>query len=737
MILESVLLVGLAVSGDAIVEAQAGAAAPEVRMGSRPGKAGGSKAPTPGKAKKKTFADPKRTGPKARKTTDTRVAAPLPDHDAALAKPPALRSFADRLKPPPGKSSFADKTARLLRKDRRKVPKSAFTTKTNKSEIAARESKATPKTKSKLQALRRTAKAKGYRFKVGYTKALDMPMDQLTGYKEPANLEKIARERNAKAEKIAAKRRLPNLMQRKLRKPQAITPDSSGPAPKGKSSEVVGDPFEPAVGDASCSPSMTAWSWKQYIAPPRSQGACGSCWAFSTLAVFEAAENIANGIDDELDFSEQHIVDCATNSSGDDIGTCMGGYTYQVYDWLEREGAPLEKDVPYLERGDQCNAKAKVSHKVANWGFVDSNGLVPSVAKMKEAICKYGPVSSSVYVSPAFKAYTGGVFDEFGQGQTNHAVVVVGWDDKRGAWLMRNSWGTWWGEDGYMWIKYDSNSIGRSAVWAVVEPDEPPKKEKAWKARKLLVKNATSDAITVHLAYRNGSKWSPSTKSGDAIDYTIAAGGQALLGYGGSDVVATKAKIWAESKGGLAWTEHKTKLLDLLPGGSYKAEEPETFVFTLDEATADKGGKPVKGDPTAGLSKQQILDQAYKDVDAGKYTDARVNLSRYLEKYPGDKRVPEVRFWLGYTHYGEASFYPALVEWYDIVYEYPDDDYVAYALYYSGLAYSQRGECDLAISCFDLVAHAGYPAATKEWVSAAQEKIGQLDKDPKTYCGAK
>ena len=179
------------------------------------------------------------------------------------------------------------------------------------------------------------------------------------------------------------------------------------------------------------------------------------------------------------------------------------------------------------------------------------------------------------------------------------------------------------------------------------------------------------------------------------------------------------------------------KLLDLLPGGSYKAEEPETFVFTLDEATADKGGKPVKGDPTSGMSKDKILDQAYKDVDAGKYGEARVNLARFLEKFPGDKRVPEVRFWLGYTHYGEAAFYPALVEWYDIVYEYPDDDYVAYALYYSGLAYSQRGECDLAISCFDLVAHAGYPAATKEWVSAAQEKIGELDKDPKKYCGGK
>lgn len=55
--------------------------------------------------------------------------------------------------------------------------------------------------------------------------------------------------------------------------------------------------------------------------------------------------------------------------------------------------------------------------------------------------------------------------------------------------------------------------------------------------------------------------------------------------------------------------------------------------------------------------------------------------------------------------------------------------------YYSGMAYQQRGQCDLALQCFELVAHAGYPSATKTWIDAAEKEIGKLDGNPKKYCG--
>ncbi len=739
MIFESVLVVGLSLAAqstaDAVDEAQA-QAAPAPRVRTKASTTGTTTTTTTTSDPKSKSFGPKTSGPRVRKSADV-ARRTLPTRAMALAKPPELRKVSERIEVPKGEVT-------RIRRGRAKsflhsirLPKSAFTTKKSKSFYTKREAAAPEKVKSELAGMRKVIKSKKRSYTVGYTKVFDTPMDQLTGYKEPANLEQIARERNAKAEKIASKGFTPNFMQRKLRQTPSITPDASGGAPEGRDSTVVDAPFEPMVGDASCSPSMKAWSWKEYLAPPRSQGSCGSCWAFSTLAVFEAADNIANGFDKDLDLSEQHIVDCATDAGGDDIGTCMGGFTYRVYDYLQREGAPLEKDVPYLERDGSCNAGVKKHGKIANWGFVDQNGLVPPTDDIKAALCKYGPVSSSVYVTSAFKAYTGGTFDEFANGPSNHAVVIVGWDDGRGAWLVRNSWGTWWGEDGHIWIKYGSNVIGKSAVWSLVEPEKP--KETTFKTRRFRVHNKTSDKLEVSVMYKTNG-WSPSAKSEDALKYTIPAGGQAVLAHAGSDIEASRVRVWAEAPGGQTHTAYKGKDLKLLPGGSYKSDTIETFDYTFDTSTVDPtssgGGKtPKRTDPTEGMSKQKILDSGYEALDAGSYSTAAMYLSKFLARFPDDKRVPEVRFWVGYTHYGRGQNFEALAEWYDIVVEYPEDDYVAYALYYSGLAYTDRGQCDLAVACFDLVAHAGYPAATKEWVKAANDKISDLEKNGDAFCG--
>jgi hypothetical protein len=730
MILRSVLLLlslGLAAPGPGT--------APRPRTGTTTTKAKGPGSATTGPAAPRT---PEAGTPEAGKGRPKFVGRLL--RERALAKPPVVPTRSERIKP------AAHVKAKRLRVPGRwvggKVPPRAFTSTKNKVELQAREKQAPKHIKSDLVAMRKKIAADKRRFKVGYTPVLDLPTDQVTGLRVPKNLAELARKQNAEAAALTKTRFLPNLRHRSRRGAKVMTPDGADGAPKGggAGSEQVDAPFEPMVGDATCSVSATAWSWKEYLAPPRSQGSCGSCWAFSTLSVFEAAENITNGIDLERNFSEQHLVDCAEASDGFDLGTCAGGYTVMVYDYLQRAGAPLESQVPYKERDSSCDRKLEAKDKIANWGFVDPDGGTAGVDQIKAAICNYGVVSSSVYVSPSFKAYSGGVFDEMAHGPTNHAVSLVGWDDKRGAWLLRNSWGTWWGEDGYMWIAYGSNEIGSSAAWAVVEPDDKPPEPKKFQSRQLLVRNKTGEPLTVSLLYKYGKSWSPAKPGkGDdaALRFSVAPDSEALLGTDDEALRATKVRLWAEGDGGGRWTEHRGKDLALVPDGSYSAVEPETFVFTFDPSNADAGstGGGSKGGSTKGKSANDQISEAFGLIEKGKHADGRAAFARFLEGNPGHARVAEVRFWIGYSHYEEGSFYEALIEWYDVVYEHPDDTFVAYALYYSGLAYAQRGQCDLAIQCFDLVAHAGYPSATKEWVDAALEQLEVIEKDPEAYCG--
>ena len=110
------------------------------------------------------------------------------------------------------------------------------------------------------------------------------------------------------------------------------------------------------------------------------------------------------------------------------------------------------------------------------WGFVNSANWqqAPAPAAIKEALCEHGPLATAVMVDAGFQAYTGGAPYSSNQHYDwiNHGIVIIGWDDSKGAWLIRNSWGTNWGETGgfgnergYMWIKYGSNNVGVATAW--------------------------------------------------------------------------------------------------------------------------------------------------------------------------------------------------------------------------------------------------------------------------------
>jgi cathepsin L len=139
-------------------------------------------------------------------------------------------------------------------------------------------------------------------------------------------------------------------------------------------------------------------------------------------------------------------------------------------------GYSAETAFPYTHTDAPCHTYPITAKPVA-WGFVDAANEIPSVATLKQAIIERGPISVSVRATSNFQGYAGGVFYEAAPAHdSNHAVVLVGWDDAKGAWLLRNSWGTSWGETcgygserGYMWIAYNSSNVGRWSRWVLAE----------------------------------------------------------------------------------------------------------------------------------------------------------------------------------------------------------------------------------------------------------------------------
>ncbi|HLP58790.1 MAG TPA: C1 family peptidase [Candidatus Deferrimicrobium sp.] len=183
----------------------------------------------------------------------------------------------------------------------------------------------------------------------------------------------------------------------------------------------------------------------------KDQGNCGSCWSFSTAGMFESIL-LKKGI--STDLSEQWLVSCNTNGWG-----CIGGNFANSY--YLNPGAVLEQCFPYRATDAPCQGGCP------NVYVASASRSASSTSAIKTAIYNYGAVSCSVYVSSYFQAYSSGVFNYCTNGSANHAVVLVGWDDSKNAWRMKNSWGRSWGESGMMWITYGCCGIGGGGNYLV------------------------------------------------------------------------------------------------------------------------------------------------------------------------------------------------------------------------------------------------------------------------------
>jgi KDEL-tailed cysteine endopeptidase len=183
-----------------------------------------------------------------------------------------------------------------------------------------------------------------------------------------------------------------------------------------------------------------SFDWRQQgkVTAIKNQGSCGCCWAFACAATIESAYAIRHN--QFVSLSEQQLLDCTASTN-----TCAGGYVYKAFEYARSAGLEQSGVYPYRMAKQSCANSASASH-VRLSGY----SRLPYPASddtIKAAIMNHGPLSVNICsAGNDFRLYRGGIITG-GPSQIDHSVAVVGWGP--GYWIIKNQWGTTWGEAGY------------------------------------------------------------------------------------------------------------------------------------------------------------------------------------------------------------------------------------------------------------------------------------------------
>ncbi|KAF7149320.1 hypothetical protein RHSIM_Rhsim03G0227400 [Rhododendron simsii] len=214
-------------------------------------------------------------------------------------------------------------------------------------------------------------------------------------------------------------------------------------------------------------PEMKDWREIGIVSPVKDQGHCGSCWTFSTTGALEAAYRQAFG--KEVSLSEQQLVDCA--GAFNNFG-CSGGLPSQAFEYIKHNGGlDTEEAYPYTAKDGEC----KFSSENVGVQVLDSvNITLGAEDELKHAVAFVRPVSVAFEVVDGFRLYKDGVYTSDSCGTTpmdvNHAVLAVGYGVENGVsyWLIKNSWGEDWGDNGYFKMEMGKNMCGRRCNLCII-----------------------------------------------------------------------------------------------------------------------------------------------------------------------------------------------------------------------------------------------------------------------------
>ncbi|XP_064188616.1 procathepsin L [Anguilla rostrata] len=196
-----------------------------------------------------------------------------------------------------------------------------------------------------------------------------------------------------------------------------------------------------------------------YVTRVKDQGFCGSCWAFSTTGAIEGQMYKETGR--LVPLSEQNLVDCSRA-----YGTfgCSGAWMADAYEYVLNNGLQSEASYPYTAEDTQpCyyNSRKSVA-RIRDYRFIPAG----DEQALADAVATIGPITVALDADhPSFMFYSSGIYEEpnCNPNSLSHAVLLVGYGTEGGKdyWLIKNSWGTGWGEGGYMrMIRNENNACG-------------------------------------------------------------------------------------------------------------------------------------------------------------------------------------------------------------------------------------------------------------------------------------
>ncbi len=319
-----------------------------------------------------------------------------------------------------------------------------------------REKAAPPEARQTLAAHRKAIADRKLKFTVGYTYALEHRLAEITGGVRNTDPTVVTRQAALSAKVM------------ELNEKSLAAALKANPALRIKIPLLT---LAPRPTDAACD-----YRKLGMVTPVRRQlGA--TCWAYASTAALESSSLLVNH--QTIDASEHYVI---TNDFADWYvpgNFNGGGWCWKALRFLTDRGTVAETADPDNGTAGTPNPGVFRPYGGLTWGFCHGTTGQATVAEVKQALCQHGPVGTWIDAGGSFGAYTAGVYNDTDPNHQvgGHFVLIIGWDDSKGAWLIKNSWGTTWGdtcgygsERGYAWVGYGVHGIQSDACWIHAHP---------------------------------------------------------------------------------------------------------------------------------------------------------------------------------------------------------------------------------------------------------------------------